>query len=247
VTFDWDDETSWSAALAGVHALYLVPPGATLDVAPPVRRLLDAAESAGVRHVTHLSARGVEHAPAEAPMRAVELDLRSRASLTSTTLRPGWFLQNFSEYVFLPAIVAESVIAAPTGQGAEAFVHADDIAEVAAASLLDPEVHAGAEYTLTGPASLTFAEVAERIGAAVGRDVVHLDEPRDAWVRRIVADGLPLDYVEMLGGLLDEHVRHGHSAATTDDIERVTGRAARGPDEYVREMAPTGIWEPRQH
>lgn len=240
--FDWADDGTWAPALQGATAVYLVPPGATLDVASPLPAFLDAAEISGVRHITQLSARGVEHAPPQAPMRAAELDLRSRSGLTTTTLRPGWFLHNFSEYLFLPAIVDDDVIAAPTGSGAEAFVHADDIAAVAAATLLHPEAHAGAEYTLTGPTAHTFGEVAEAIGTAEGRPIRHLDEPREAWVRRITAQGLPADYASMLGGLLDEHVRAGHGAAATDDVERVIGRPPKGLTDYVAEAARTGVW-----
>lgn len=245
VTFDWADEATWSPALEGVAAIYLVPPAGSLDFAPTVRRLLDAAEQAGVRHVTFLSARGVEFAPAEAPLRAVELDLQARPGLTATILRPGWFFQNFSEYVFLPAIVNEGVIAAPAGDGAEAFVDADDIAAVAAATLRDPSSHAGAEYALTGPTAHSFGDVAARISAAVGRPIVHVDEAGDAWVQRMAAIGLPAEYAAMLVGLLDEHVRNGHGATTTDDIDRVTRRRPRSLDDYVAEVAATGVWSRR--
>ena len=43
--------------------------------APQVSAFLDLAEATGVRHVTFLSAYGIEHAPAEFALRAVELDL----------------------------------------------------------------------------------------------------------------------------------------------------------------------------
>jgi uncharacterized protein YbjT (DUF2867 family) len=43
------------------------------------------------------------------------------------------------------------VITVPTGDGAEAFVDAEDIAAVAAATLASPGAHAGAQYAPTGP------------------------------------------------------------------------------------------------
>ena len=46
----------------------------------------------------------------------------------------------------------------PAGDGAEAFVDAEDIAAVASATLADSQAHAGAQYALTDPQALTIAE-----------------------------------------------------------------------------------------
>ncbi len=144
-----------------------------------------------MRHVTLLSARGVELAPPEQALRATELDLAGRTKLTHSIVRPGWFMQNFDEFFFQPAIAADGVIVAPTGDGAEAFVHADDIADVAAATLLAPAEHAGAAYALSGPEALTFEQVAERIAAAAGRPVRHVDPPVEQWVAGAAEGGHP--------------------------------------------------------
>ena len=224
VAFDWDDPTTYDAALRGVDRVYLVPPGGRLDYAGTVAGFLDRAEAAGVRHVTQLSARGVDHQPAEVAPRAVELDLAHRPAITHAVLRPGWFMQNFDEAWFRPV---RGRIEAPTGEGAEAFVHVDDIVEVAAATLLAPADHDGAGYTLTGPEALTFAQVAARISTATGEQVLHNDIPRTAWVDARVAEGMPRDYAELLARLLDEGLRASIGAATTPTVAEVTGHPAR--------------------
>jgi uncharacterized protein YbjT (DUF2867 family) len=233
VRFDWDDVTTHDAAMRGATAVYLVPPTLRTDFAAQVTAFIDRARSAGVRHITFLSARGVDLAPAEIPPRAVELHLAGADDLGHATVRPGWFMQNFSEGYFRPS--ADGSIFAPAGDGAEAFVHADDIAEVAAATLLDPDAHAGAGYTLTGPAALTFAQVADRIAAASGRWIAYVDVSVAEWVAREVAGGMPEDYAGLLAMLLDERLRVSDGASVTDDVERVTGHAPRGFDEYVAE------------
>lgn len=86
--FDWDDHATYPAALAGVDRVYLVPPANSVDFAVQVGRFLDTAAQAGVSHVTYLSARGVEFAPPEMALRAVELDLEARDLFTHTILRP---------------------------------------------------------------------------------------------------------------------------------------------------------------
>jgi uncharacterized protein YbjT (DUF2867 family) len=183
----------------------------------------------------------VDQLPPEVALRAVELDLASRTSLTHSVLRPSWFMQNFSEYVFLPTIVESGTIAAPTGDGREAFIHADDIADAAAATLLDPAAHAGAGYELTGPEALSFAEVAERIAQVAGRPVAHVDADPDEWVADAVAGGVPADYAGLLAGLLGV-VREGHGAEPGDAVRRATGHEPRSFADYLADPATVAAW-----
>ena len=238
VAFDWNDPATYDAALAGVGALYLVPPGQQVDFVDEVTALLDRAEAAGVRHVTLLTAREVDTLPPEVPMRAAELHLAGRAGLTHAILRPGWFMQDFDEAFFLPA---GGRLAVPSGDGAEAFVHADDIADVAVATLVAPAEHDRAGYTLTGPEALTLADVADRIAKAAGRPVTHDNLPRDAWVEGLVGGGLPADYAELLG-MLTARLEAGVGSGTTDDIERVTGHPARSFDDYASSPTALATW-----
>ncbi|UDY36320.1 NmrA family NAD(P)-binding protein [Dermatobacter hominis] len=240
VTFDWDDPTTHDAALEGVTGLYLVPPALDLSFPPAVADLLDRAEAAGTTHVTYLSARGVDRAPAEVPLRAVELDLAGRDRLRHTVLRPSWFMQNFSEFIFLPGVLAGE-IAVPTGDGAEAFVHVDDIADAAVAALLDPSAHDGRGYTLTGPEALTFAEAAARIGAVTGRPVRHVDVDRGEWIDAAVGSGVPPEYAEVLAALLDV-IRDGGGAWTSDDVVTATGHGPRDFADYLADPAVAATW-----
>jgi uncharacterized protein YbjT (DUF2867 family) len=153
IRFDWNDPATFEGALQRVTGVYLVSPVMRVDFAGVVSDFLDQAEHAGVQNVTYLSAYGMEHAPAEVALRAVELDLESRRSFTHSIIRPAWFMQNFSE-TFLKPVGDEIVV--PSCTGAEAFVDAEDIASVAAATLAEPERHAGRAYAPTrrrGPSS----------------------------------------------------------------------------------------------
>ena len=240
VAFDWDDPTTHDPALAGVGAVYLVPPTLRLDYAATVVAFLDRVEAAGARHVTLLSARGVDQAPPEVAPRAVQLDLAARPGLTHAVLQPGWFMQNFHDVYFVPT---GGVIAAPTGDGVEAFVHADDIAEVAAATLLAPADHHGAALNLSGGEALSFADVADRVAKATGRPVRHDDLSPEAWVQRMVPTGLAVPYLELLAGLLHDVVRTGGGAAISPDVESVTGHLPRTFDEYAADPEVVAAWQ----
>ncbi|MFC6080482.1 NmrA family NAD(P)-binding protein [Sphaerisporangium aureirubrum] len=229
VRFDWDDTTTHRPALDGVDRVYLVAPVQRVDFAPAVSSFLDLAETAGVRHVTYLSAYGVNHAPPEAAHRAVELDLMARSGFTYSILRPSWFMQNFSETFLRPV---EDVLDMPTGDGTEAFVDAEDIAAVAAATLADPAAHAGAEYALTGPEAITLAGVAGIISGVTGRPMRHENNP-DTWLAR---SGASAEYTEVLL-FLAGNIASGRDARPCDDIQKVTGRPAGDFTAYARRTA----------
>ncbi|HUE27145.1 MAG TPA: hypothetical protein VMP89_10270, partial [Solirubrobacteraceae bacterium] len=63
VRFDWDDPTTHSPALTNVDRVYLVAPVMRTEFGDQVSSFLDLAEAAGVRHITYLSAFGIDHAP----------------------------------------------------------------------------------------------------------------------------------------------------------------------------------------
>jgi uncharacterized protein YbjT (DUF2867 family) len=219
VRFDWDDAATHPGAVAGVDRIYLIAPVMRTTFASQVSAFLDLAEAAGVQHVTYLSAYGIDKAPPDVALRAVELDLMQRETLTHSIVRPAWFMQNFSE-TFLKPI--NDAIVVPTGNGSEAFVDAEDIAAVAAATLVDPDAHAGAQYAPTGPSTLTVREAGEIIGGVIGQPIRHVDIDRGVWVDSVVASGVPAEYGEMLR-YLTETIASGAGSRPNDDVQRVTG------------------------
>lgn len=233
IAFDWSDRDSYAPALKGVERVYLIPPLLRLDYADDVSAFLDEAEATGVAHVTFLSAYGMEHAPAEAAIRGVELDLLQRQRLSHSFVRPAWFMQNFSETFLVPL---NGTIAVPTGNGSEAFIDADDIAAVAAITLADPAAHAGAAYSLTGPEALTVAEAAALISEATGQAVTHLDVDREEWIAGLVAHGIPAVYGAVLRPLT-ETVASGNGSRPNGVAEQITGRPGRTFRDFARKNA----------
>ena len=220
VRFDWDDPATHADALAGVDRLYLVTPVLRVRYAEQVAGFLDLAASAGVRHVTFLSTNNAGQAPPAIDIAAVEGDLADRQAFTHSVLRPAWVMQNFTDD-HLPII--DGVITAPSGGGTEAFVDADDIAAVAAETLLHPGAHAGAQYTLTGPQALSFSEVADIIASVSRRPVSYNDIDQEAWISGALAAGVPADYAVMLRWLTGAIIA-GNGSVPAGDVERVTGR-----------------------
>jgi uncharacterized protein YbjT (DUF2867 family) len=231
--FDWDDPATHDPVLAGIDRVYLVGPLLKSDFAAQVSAFLDRAEAAGVRHVTYLSIHDIDAAPHDTAQLGVEADLARRERMTHTILRPAWFMQNFSE-TFLQPI--DGQIAVPTGDGTEAFVDVDDIAAVAAATLLDPAAHHGARYAVTGPQALTVAQAAQILGDATGQAIHHLDLDRDTWVAGLVANGVPDDYAQIMRALT-QAIADGRGAQPTDVVAAITGTPARSFADFARQIA----------
>ena len=234
VLFDWSDPGSHEAALAGVEAVYIVPPAFVVDVAPPIGAFVERARQAGVARAVLLSARGVD-ADDSLPLRQAELGLLA-SGLEAAIVRPSWFNQNFSEGVFA-AGVRQGVLSAPAGDGLEPFIDAEDIAEVAASLLQSPAL-GGAAYDLSGPEALSFAQAAAVIGQRLGRPVRYEDVAPADYLAGAIAAGLPPDYAELLGVLFALN-RSGADAGLSDGVEQVLGRPARSLAAWAdRELAP---------
>lgn len=236
--FDWDDPAGWPAALDGVTAVYityqpdLAFPGAAEAIGAFTRLAVDG----GVQRLVLLSGRGEEGAwPAERAVR----DAGDAVGAAWTVLRASWFAQNFSEH-FLLGPVLDGVIALPAGDVAEPFIDVDDVAAVAVAALTSPDHH-GMTYELTGPRSLTFADVAAELSSALGGDVAYLAVTPEEYAAGAVAAGVPEDEVGPLTELFTK-VLDGRNAHVTGDVEAVLGRPAGDFAAYARMAAAAGVW-----
>jgi NAD(P)H dehydrogenase (quinone) len=100
---------------------------------------------------------------------AVHLDA---SGLPVTNLAPSLFMENLLEAA--DTIRDQGTIFAPAGQGRVGFVAASDVAKVAA-RVLTSDGHVDQTYVLTGPQSLTYADVAARVSAVFARQVDYDD------------------------------------------------------------------------
>jgi len=225
VALDHADPATHAAAVAGVDAVYLAAPGDFPSA--PEKALVDAARKAGVKKVVKLAAIGVEHS--DNPLRQVEEHVRA-SGLAFTFLHPNWFMQNFS--TSMAGGLKAGVLAEPAADARTSFIDSRDIAAVAAAALLGPG-HEGQTYTLTGPESLTRAEVAQAFGKELGRPVAY--QPlTDQQFRAAMKPYLTPSYLELLSHLY-AIVRDGHTAATTDTVQRVLGRPPTSLAQFLRD------------
>ena len=242
-TFDWYDDTTWEPVLTGAGPVYVVPP---IDpgAAGSVTALVERAAASGASRLVLLSGRGVGSPGRDGATYAFSLaieDAVRAAGVPWTILRPSWFAQNFSEDFLLPDVLAGEV-RVPTGDGAEPFIHVDDIAEVAAA-VLTQDGHTGRAYDLSGPRTLTLTQATAEIGAATGREIRFVDVPPQQYVAELLEHGLPPAIAQAFGDLFAV-IRNGLSDSVSDGVQRVLGRPPRDFADFAAEVAATGAWRP---
>jgi uncharacterized protein YbjT (DUF2867 family) len=232
--FDWNDRSTWAAALDGASAAYILvyPDLAVPGSAETVGAFAEAAVAAGTRRLVLLSGRGEAEAQnAERALQASGADW--------TIVRCSWFNQNFSESYFLDSLLAGE-LALPVDGVAEPFVDADDIADVAVAALTE-DGHAGRLYELTGPRLLRFDEAVAEIAAATGKPIRFVPITIEQFTAGLAEQDVPADVVALLTFLFTE-VLDGRNAHLSDGVQQALGRPPRDFRDYARDAAATGVW-----
>jgi len=219
--------TSLDPALNGAEAVFLLwtAPAAT---APAVVERLVAHPSPRPRHVVYLSAPHQTPHPffqQPNPMRDLHVEIErllAAARLEVTVLRPGMYASN-ARHWWGPQIRAGDVVRWPYADAETAPVDERDIAAVAAHTLLDGR-HAGGDYVLTGPESLSQAAQVHAIGEAIGRPL-RFEELSPDEFRDDAEGSWPPGVADML---LDAwRATLGHRAYVTSAVQEILGSPAR--------------------
>jgi uncharacterized protein YbjT (DUF2867 family) len=219
----------------GVTAVFLNPRA----VGSAAASLLARAKDAGVRRVVVLAAINVdeplEHQPSrfngdrnkEVEAAAIE------SGLEWVSLRPTYFAMN-TAMAWGPQLRAGDVVHAPFPTAAEAPIDQRDIAAVAARALVSDDL-LGQKLALTGPESLTYAEMAATIGRVLGRDVRFAEIAPEAAEKVMVERGANPGFA---AALLARYAREeGKPAHVASDVEKVLGRPAWSYAEWVADHA----------
>ncbi|ADB35614.1 NmrA family protein [Kribbella flavida DSM 17836] len=225
--FDWARPETWSPALDGVTAVYVMAP----DGVPVEPAFVAQAVAAGVERLVLLSTMHPEEIGDD---RLVAAERVVRESGTSwTVVRAHWFNQNFDEGFFRPAILAGELVL-PLADQRQAFVDATDIAAVAVEALVGDGHHAQT-YEVTGPDALTFGEAVEIIADVTHRDIHYRGTPED-YLSTPEADPAMLAYFTNQLSLGD--------AVPTTTVTRLTGRSPVPFSTYATTAAQSGVWTP---
>ena len=205
VIIDYHRPESLRAAFQGCDKLFLLGPNA-LNQSELERNAVEAAETAGVRHIVKQSVMGADgEAFALARVhRPVEKTIES-SGMVWTFLRPNSFMQNVVTFMG-ETIKAEGAFFSASGEVKISHVDVRDIAAVAVKALTEPN-HEGKAYTLTGPEALTYDELASELAMALGRSISHINLSPSDLKDGMLAEGMPEELADRGPGE-PHHTRH---------------------------------------
>jgi uncharacterized protein YbjT (DUF2867 family) len=223
VTGDLTVPGSLDEALRGVSAVFLVWTAPPTSAPAVVERLATHARRVVFLSSPHQTPHPFFQQPN--PMAVLHADIErllADAGLQATIIRPGMFASNASLWWGL-AIRAEGVVRWPYGAAETAPVDDRDVAAVAARALCQ-DGHAGGDYVLTGPQSLSQAEQVAIIGDVLGRRI-RFDELTPDEFRRETEGSWPRPVVDML--LTAWAATMGRPAFVTSSVFDILGSAPR--------------------
>jgi uncharacterized protein YbjT (DUF2867 family) len=230
----FSDPAGFSAALAGVHTLYLVSAAEAEDRLQQHLAAVRAAADAGVQRIVYTSFLG---ASPDAVFTLVRQHFATEQAIAAAGVRHTFLRHSmYADFVpFFAVLEGERVVlAAPGGEGRTSFVSRDDLGDVGAAVLLDDTGRFdGRALDVTGPSALTLGEAADLLAEITGRPAEYRDQTvEEAWATRRPS-GHPDWEVE---GWVTSYlaIRAGELASVSDVVPEVTGHAALTVAEHLR-------------
>jgi uncharacterized protein YbjT (DUF2867 family) len=223
------DAASLARGFAGVDRVFLLTPSVP-EQALMEENALTAALAADVERIVYVSSTDVGwEIELSAAHRVMERRL-AESGVSHVVVRPEYLLNNLLGEV---DELADGRLVAPSAQGRCPFVDARDVGAVAAAVLLAAEPLAG-PLEVTGPESLSFAQLAGRLQTALGHPVEHVDPDPAEWARDAVAAGMPTWLAHALAEYFE--VLRERPLEASDDTRRVIGRSPRSVEDFARDV-----------
>jgi len=229
--FDYQRPETFAGALHGIEKVFLLsPPGLNEKEAG----VIDAAKTAGVKHVVKLSVwdAGSEAYSFARHHRPIEKKLE-QSGVPYTILRANGFMQNLISS-FAQTIKNQGAFYLPAKDSKISIIDVRDIAAVAAKVLTSNGSHQGKTYTLSGPESLSNAEVAEKFSRALNKKVSYVDLSDQDFKKSLLGLGVPEQLVDGIIELQHYYIA-GRAAKVTPDVEAVTGKRGTTFDQFVRD------------
>lgn len=234
VHLDFADSTTFAPALQGIEQIFLMyPPGENLQFA----EFLEEAKRASVRHITYLSVKDAPFLPFIHHFKNEKL--LKKLGVPYTFIRAGYFMQNLNDFL-CEEIKERGRIFVPAGNGKTSFVDVRDLAEVAALTFRNPQLHVNTAYTITGEEALDFSQVAEKMSAILGQPISYTDPSAKDFKQHMLNRGKDKGFINVVIGI-HFPTKLGLAKGVTSDFQKLTGRKPNNIETYIRDYRH--FWE----
>ncbi len=232
---DIGDPNSWSSAFEGADKVFLLSPESP-DMREQHGKFAEAAGKAGVQHLLRMSI--IAAMDPAAPLALAKwhggADLAVAASgVPYSIIQPAWFMQN--TIMYKSTIVSDGEFYGAMGDGKIGVIDTRDIA-ASAAVVLTSKGHEGKTYVLTGPESLSQADIAAKLSSIYGKDVRYVNVGPEQIKSGMIAMGMP-DWMADAWIELAAMVAEGKVDMTTSAVSDLTGESPGSFDQFSRDLA----------
>jgi len=241
VVADMLDIVAVRAAMRGCSVVYF-----TMSVSPnyleAAANVAVTAKSLGVKAFVNLSQMTLsqmsETETTDSPQQKQEWlaqQMLRWSGLPVVYLRPTAFFEIFLLQA-AKGIRDDNAIRVPFADGKTSPIAAADAGAAAATVLANPEPHIGKVYDLTGPQSLTMAELAQEFSGALGRTIKYVNVPPQIWEAKLHEARLPAHLTAHLITMAQLN-RDNRYDRMTDSFRQLVGRAPISAGEFARRHA----------
>jgi uncharacterized protein YbjT (DUF2867 family) len=194
VTGEMTDADSLAQAMRGIKRVFAIPPNIR-EQSEMESCIYRAARRAAVSHIVKLSTvKANVHSPCHFfQQHAIAEESLKTSGVAFTILRSNSFMQNL--LWFAKEIKSESRFSLPMGAAKTAPVDVRDVAAVASA-ILTGEAQHDVTHNISGPEKLSFAEIADRLSAVIGKRIEYRDIVPAEFLNMLVRSGIPGWYAE---------------------------------------------------
>jgi NAD(P)H dehydrogenase (quinone) len=208
----YDDPPALEAALSGADKLLLISGNEVDRRIPQHKNVIDAARSAGVKHLVYTSApKATTSSLVLTPEHKATEEYLAASGLPYTVLRNGWYTEN---YVRTAETARQTgTIVAAVGDGRVASASRADYAAAAAAALLG-EGQEGKVYELSGDYAWDFNELAAALTELLGKPITYQPVDGAALIEILASAGVPRPGAEFAAAL-DANIAAGLLAETS--------------------------------
>ncbi|MDO5520963.1 MAG: NmrA family NAD(P)-binding protein [bacterium] len=230
VSFDFTNPDTFDAALNDVDRVFIMRPphlGNPADLKPFIEALK---QSKTITLVCFLSLIGIEHNPVP-PHYKIEKFIEA-SGLPYCHIRPSFFMQNISG-IHAFEIKHFNRIVVPVGKALTSFIDAEDIGELTAKVLSEPEKHKNTKYSLTGSEAIDYYEAATILSQHLEREIIYT-KPKPSMAKKYwnSVRGLDKDYVFVMG-MLYMMTRLGTAKTVTTTFEEIMGKKPQSFSQFV--------------
>lgn len=225
---DFYDPKTFENLFENIDSIFLMRPPAISKVKKYIFPFIDKAIEKGVKKIVFLSLIGAEN-NSFVPHKKIE-DYLIKKDADYTFIRPTFFMQNLTG-MHLKDILEMKEIIAPVGKGKTNFIDTKNIGEIIA-KVLKEKGHEKKAYSITGPKSYTYHEVADILTKKLGRKIEYKEPGVIKFFIRMKKRGFNIKYIFVMMAIFLTS-KFGKADITNNNFKNIMGYEPNSLEDFI--------------